>query len=361
MQNVKRAVLRLSKSLGAFNLARLLGNQGLNILCYHGFELEDEAAFRPKLFIRRDSFRSRMETLARQRVPVLTLDEALRRLQDQTLPRGATVITIDDGFYSVLPVAAPILADHGFPATLYVSSYYVSKGTPIFRLDIQYMFWRAWHRMPRSIPPEKGAAWTGRAGDRVLDLASDSERERLMWRIIQQGERDGTEEKRENTARQVGEWLGVDHDRIKSSRILSLLRPTELNGLAGMGIDVQLHTHRHRFPQDSPEDAKAEIAENKRVLEGILGRTLVHFCYPDGSWGSHQWPWLSAAGVKSATTCHPGRNYQDTPVLALRRYLDCEQVAPIEFEAELSGYAEFLRIIRSKLPSLFDRSEYPRT
>ncbi len=358
MQNAKRALLRSSQALGMFHLARLLGNHGLNILCYHGFELEDEAVFRPELFIRNDTFANRMETLARRRVPVLRLDEALRRLRDRTLPRGATVITIDDGFYSVLRIGAPILTQHGFPATLYVTSYYVTKETPIFRLEIQYMFWRAEQRRLRSIPPEQELAWTGQVADPAHDLAIAVERERLMWRIIQHGERDGGENERENIARQVGEWLGVDHDRIRCSRKLSLLSPNELKVLEGMGIDVQLHTHRHRFPQDSAEEATAEIAENKRVLEKILGHTLSHFCYPDGSWASHQWPWLSAAGVKSATTCLPGLNHQDTPLFALRRYLDCERLTATEFEAEMSGYAKFLRAVSRYANTLLNGSHW---
>jgi hypothetical protein len=36
-------------------------------------------------------------------------------------------------------------------------------------------------------------------------------------------------------------------------------------------------------------------------------------------------------------------NLPDTPLLGLRRFLDSENISQIEFEAELCGFAQFLR------------------
>jgi len=51
--------------------------------------------------------------------------------------------------------------------------------------------------------------------------------------------------------------------------------------------------------------------------------------------------------VESAVTCDTGLNYADTPRLALKRFLDCQHVSEIEFEAELSGLKEIMRKARS--------------
>src|SRR5262245_63651185 len=98
---LKRAFLHLSKHLGLFHLARYFTRRGLRILCYHGFSLRGEAGFRPTLFIEEETFRRRLASLASHRFPVIGLREAMTALERDTLPRAATVITVDDGFYSV--------------------------------------------------------------------------------------------------------------------------------------------------------------------------------------------------------------------------------------------------------------------
>src|SRR6185295_5721806 len=143
MRTMKLVLYRACKALGVFEIARLLTWRGLRILCYHGFTLDDESEFRPGLFIRPETFARRMRYLASRGYPVLSLQQAMAALDRGPLASNAVVITIDDGFYSVAAKAAPILKSYDFPATLYVTSYYAIKKTPIFRLAVQYMFWKA--------------------------------------------------------------------------------------------------------------------------------------------------------------------------------------------------------------------------
>jgi peptidoglycan/xylan/chitin deacetylase (PgdA/CDA1 family) len=121
------------------------------------------------------------------------------------------------------------------------------------------------------------------------------------------------------------------------------MTPDEVRA-AGAALDVQLHTHRHRFPDD-PLLARAEIEENRRVLAPLVERPLVHFCYPSGYWSEALFPVLEAAGVETATTCEGGLNGPDAHPYALSRFFDGEHVTALEFEAELSGAAELLRTV----------------
>jgi hypothetical protein len=93
--------------------------------------------------------------------------------------------------------------------------------------------------------------------------------------------------------------------------------------------------------------ARREILDNRAFLSGLVERPLEHFCYPSGVWSKEQWPWLSALGVTNATTCDLGLNYPDTPCYALKRFLDFDDLRPIEFAAELSGFSECARRLRS--------------
>lgn len=68
-------------------------------------------------------FARQMALLRFARVPVIRLDEALRGLFGEgVLPAHAVVLTFDDAYANFLDHAAPVLAEHGFPATVYAIS-----------------------------------------------------------------------------------------------------------------------------------------------------------------------------------------------------------------------------------------------
>jgi peptidoglycan/xylan/chitin deacetylase (PgdA/CDA1 family) len=339
--NGKKLIYGLSKWLGLFHLARWATRRKLRILCYHGFALDDEDAFRAKLFIRPATFARRMRHLGEKNISVLPLDEAVRRLRDGTLPSCATVITIDDGLYSVYRACMPVLAEHGFPATVYVTSYYMWKQTPVFRLVVQYMFWKTDREriaIEGLIPGDTGGPEVA-VGDTTW-----------MWKLIEFGERHCDEPRRCELSEELGRRLGVSYAEIVSKRILSLMDEAELRGLLANRIDIQLHTHRHRFPP-LQDVVLRELEDNERALMPIAGRRLRHFCYPSGEWSRKHWAWLAAHGVETATTCDGGLNTPDTPPFAMGRFLDGENIAQIEFEAEVCGFSEILRGLRRRLTS----------
>jgi peptidoglycan/xylan/chitin deacetylase (PgdA/CDA1 family) len=255
-------------------------------------------------------------------------------------------ITVDDGFYGFYRNAREMLRQYGFPATVYVTSYYCSHRAPVFRLAVQYMFWKGRDR------PVELAGLGVDVPERPLRRGV--ELDKAQWALIEYGETQCDEAGRGRLAEEIGRRLGVDYDRIRRTRILHLMTPEELRDLPAAEIDVQLHTHRHQLPDDHAGTLR-EIAENRAFLVGLLGRPAAHFCYPSGVWSRRQWPWLEEAGVQSAVTCDPGLNDTATPRLALRRFLDGEDIAQIEFEAEVAGFLELLRTARSWMMRLVGR------
>ena len=338
-ESVKRGFLLVCKWLGLFRLARRATRRGLRILCYHGFSFCDESSFRPRLFMRSETFRIRMQYLSSHNYPVVTLQQACEGLANGSLPDGAVAITIDDGFFSVFHSAWPVLQMHGFPATVYVTSYYSEKQNPIFRLAVQYVFWKTNREMLDS--EGLGSPLSG-----VLPLRSHKQKEEAMWEIIRFGESRLKEPGRCALASELAQRLGVEYQTLSTSRSLSLMNPQEIRSLAEGGMDIQLHTHRHHLPGEM-DRVQREIEQNRDWLEPLAGKKLQHLCYPSGIWSPQHWPWLETLGILTATTCDPGLNYAQTPRLGLRRFLDGENVSQIEFEAELSGFSEFLRSARS--------------
>lgn len=328
-----------------FRLSDLLLARRLHILCYHGFQLQDECSFRPKLFISPELFAARLRYIQARGFKALPLGEALVRLRAGTLPARALAITIDDGFKSTLSVAAPLLRAHDMPATVYVTTYYMEKRVPVFRLAVQYLFWRAAHT---GLKRPQLAALIGASPQSVTSLSTDD----LTWKLIRYGEALSAEQSRQALLTSLADVLGVDLVPLREKHLLSLLSPADVSSLAQQDFDIQLHTHRHRFPIDDRQSACREIEENRSRLEALTGRAARHLCYPSGIFASSQWPWLEETGIDSATTCLPGFNSAQTPRYGLRRFLDSEDIRFIEFRAELAGFNHLLRTLRARVPGL---------
>ena len=271
-------------------------------------------------------------------VQVISLREGIDQLYSGALRHNSVVITIDDGFFSTYLTAAPVLSSHSFPATVYVTTYYALKETPIYRLFVQYAFWRT-----KATGLRQSDVVRDLGGD--IDLTDRAARDRSMWALIKHGEARGTDEQ-EAIAARLGTALGVDYFAVRESRSLSLMTYAEILGLRRFGIDVQLHTHRHRLPSNR-ERVLAEIETNRAELARMAPGPLVHLCYPSGEWSPALWPWLKEAAVATATTCDPGLNDSSTNPFALRRFLDGEDVSAIEFEAGICGFSDWLQALKA--------------
>lgn len=347
MRNIKLLLFLLCKSFGLFHLARWVTRDRLKILCYHGFSLADEADFRPKLFIRPQRFEQRLALIRKYGFVVLPLNEAIERLYSSTLPKNALVITIDDGFHSVCRLGAPCLQHYGYPATVYITSYYVENANPIFRLVVQYMFWKTKKR--ELVLP--AVAWSSSG---VVDLSDRAQTQQAMWDCINYGEREGTETLRCAICEQLGRLLDTPYQDIVRLKILNLMTPAELRCLADARIDIGLHTHRHTFATDDEALARREIDDCRAAMNRWSVTAVPHFCYPSGLWEQRQWKWLDSMNIKSSATCLPGLNSHQTPRHALRRFLDAENIHELEFEAALTGFSDLLRGLRPSHQEIAD-------
>lgn len=333
---LKLAALRTLRALGVLALCRRLTRHRLRVLTYHGFELVDEAAFRPAMYVKRETFKRRLQLIQRMGFRVVTLDAAIEQMQRGELEPDQLVITSDDGWASFALLAQPELQRHGFPSTLYVTSYYVQHPSPVFTMVVQYLFWKA----SSEEIDFQGVPW---APDGTILRGDAAALEQAMWGAILYGERDCDQPQRDALCADLGRRLGVPYQEIVTSRRFHLMTPQELRQAQTTNVAIELHTHRHRFPRDNEAACRQEIEDNRQALYEWIGRRPDHFCYPSGDWGHRQVPWLEEMGVKSATTCDPGLNSSRSSPHALQRILDSEDMHELEFEAALSGFNDLLR------------------
>lgn len=336
MGMIRRGILRAFKAAGAFGVSRALMRRNLRILCYHGFASRDEAEFRPQLFIRPETFVTRLDHLRSNGYRVLGLGEALEALDAGRLPPDSVVLTADDGFHNFHSLAYGILRERALPCTLYVTTYYMEKRNPVFRLAVQYLFWKSGRE---AVDPVA-------AGLADMPVPKNGG-EAPMWDIIRFGEEKCDEDRRLAMVRSLAGALGQDAAGLVSSRMLGLMSAEEVREVSRGGIDIQLHTHRHRLPV-SAEEVEREIRGNRDALAAAGVEPCDHFCYPSGIWSREHWPMLDRMGVKSSTTCEPGFARRGMPRHGLPRFLDSESISAIEFEAELCGLLELLRRITGK-------------
>jgi peptidoglycan/xylan/chitin deacetylase (PgdA/CDA1 family) len=306
----------------------------LLILAYHGVALTDEHLFNGSQFISADLFRDRLELLRRSKCAVLPLGEAVERLYRNDLPDRAVTITFDDGLSDFYRRAFPLIQEYDVPVTLYLTTFYSHYQRPVFDLMCSYLLWKG---RDRALDLSK---LTGE--DFHTNLPTLDAREDALARIRAFGsEQKLSADEKDALAASLAAQLGVDYDALLEERRMHNLTADEVGLLSEGGIDIQLHTHRHRTPKDRGLFLR-EIEDNRQSIREMTGQNAIHFCYPSGVYDQSFLPWLREAGVVSATTCESGFASRGSNALLLPRFLDNATLSPIEFESWLTGVSAAL-------------------
>lgn len=305
--------------------------QRLVILCYHGTSLDDEHLWAPELYLEATQLRERFEYLRQQRCNVLGLDEAVLRLYEGTLPKKAVAITFDDGTYDFYRLAFPILRELQLAATVYLTTYYSDFNRPVFDVMSSYLLWKARGRtleLPKVLDYPVVLNPTARkATDRAI-------KQYARRNNLSAGEKD-------QLLSSLAQHLNVDYEALCRRRILHIMMPAEVKDAANAGINIQLHTHRHRVSEQQNLFNK-EIDENRERIAAVSNAPLRHFCYP-GGFHLPEFPvWLEQCGIKSATTCKPGIASRRSNPFLLPRLVDTSLLTITEFASWISGVAAVL-------------------
>src|SRR5215213_10993552 len=245
LKKFKQVTLQSLKSGGVFRLVRDSGWRGqrLLILAYHGLSLEDEHLWDGSLYMSPSQFRRRMELLKKSDCAVLPLGEAVERMYAGSLPERCVALTFDDGTYDFYREARPVLSEFNFPATVYLTTFYSNYPRPVFDVACSYLLWKG-----------RGARlnFKGITGqDTTVDLSNDAARAGAADALRRfASENKLSAEEKDALAASMASQLKIDYDALLKKRLLQILSPEEVKQLAADGVDIQLHTHRHRTPKD---------------------------------------------------------------------------------------------------------------
>ena len=215
-----------------------------------------------------ETFTWHMELLARC-FNVLPLRDALAAIDAGRVPPRAVCITFDDGYRSVHDLALPVLRRLGLPATVFVSSGYVSG----------LMMWN--DRIVEAVetlPAEE--LNLAEFGLGVYSLRSVAERASTLGSL--------TEESKYLPPQQRSELVDRLETLVGNGGASELmLSPEMVANLDRHGIEIGAHTVSHPI-LTSLDDASAmhEISTSKRDLEAIIGKPVPLFAYPNGKVGT---------------------------------------------------------------------------
>jgi peptidoglycan/xylan/chitin deacetylase (PgdA/CDA1 family) len=257
---------------GAIGVARWLRRRNLRILMYHRFSDRESIA--------------RQCAHIRSHYTPVSLTQAADWLFKGGWPDNALVVTVDDGYRDFYQVAYPVFREYGIPATVYLVSDFIDRRQWLW---VDRVRWSYLHSpaTPGSREERLKAARTSIEAAKLMPNP-----ERLAWLDRLPGE------------------LGVRAPEQSPSEY-EAMRWDEVREAARNGIEFGAHTVTHPILSrvGSHSELCAEIEGSKRRIEEELGRTVDHFCYPNGSivdFTSEAVEIVRAAGFRTATVTTPG-------------------------------------------------------
>jgi len=265
----------------------------LSILIYHRVLARPDPLLPSLPDVRRFA---RQMALLRRCFRVLPLRQAVRQLQDGTLPARAACITFDDGYADNAELALPVLRRHGLHATFFIASAYLDGG----RMWNDEVIAHA-RRAASGTPAQQRAA---------LD--------RLLGRL---------------------KYLPFDERQAAVAALRAprgeelMMRSGQVRALVAAGMDIGAHTHRHPILAALPDaEARADIATGKAALEMIAQAPVTLFAYPNGKPGvdytQRHVDMVNALGFEAAVSTAAGAAHPGSDVLQLPRFTPWEQDRP---------------------------------
>lgn len=200
---------------------------------------------------------------------VLPLGEAVQRLQRGALPARAAAITFDDGYADNHDVALPILQRHGLHATFFVATGFLDGGCMFNDRVIE--------AVRRSSVPALDLHDLRIGIDAPLPLAVDgASRRAAIERVLGAVKYLPPPERDAAVSEVVRRCASEPPDAL-------MMRSAQVRALHAAGMAIGAHTHNHPIlARLSAAQARAEIAQSREHLQGLIGAPVPLFAYPNG-------------------------------------------------------------------------------
>lgn len=328
--NSKETLLTILGTTGVLDLFRRRSAGMTRILCYHGVEdVSNPLINHDELQLPPVHFRRHMEIIQEQGYRVVRLEEALTTLiRGVERPHYELVITFDDGFRNNLEQAAPVLKEFGYPAVFFVTTGLVTGERGLW-----------WYRLRQAMDAVAASgSFEMPNGERVTISGLDAQI-RLLRRleVMLKGMNPSSVDRYVNKLEQLAGIAGRPD-------AVAMMTPEEVGQLAGMGFDVEPHSHRHLSGHAIDVCTAAdEITTSASLIQKWTGQTPRFYSYPFGDDYPEKDKLFNEAGFQAAVTSDPDMNRPGISPFALKRWTIKTMHTPARFEALLSGFSDWMR------------------
>ncbi|HEX2829534.1 MAG TPA: glycosyltransferase [Burkholderiales bacterium] len=236
---------------------------------------------------------------------LLPLEDAIARLGRNALPPFAAALTFDDGYSNWLTGVVPYLETHRLPATFFITTCQL-QGRPLW-FERLHRVLNALGGEPRRLQP-----LLRKYGVRSHPLAPVQAAD-----VIKHAKYLGAEH-RDAFILECEELSGVARD-------YPLFSADDVRALHDKGFSIGAHTVNHPIlSRCSNDEARAEIAESKEMLESVIRAPVNLFAYPNGLPGvdivSTHVRYVRQAGFAAAVTTALGAATRQTSLYQLPRF-----------------------------------------
>jgi peptidoglycan/xylan/chitin deacetylase (PgdA/CDA1 family) len=269
----RRLLKNILRRCGGAYAGRRLTRYRPRILMYHG--LTQDRAVGDWTQVHVEDFADQMGYIRSVCRPV-SLDELVSSLETGDIPPHAVAVTFDDGYKSNFELALPILREFRIPATVFVTSGFISRDDA----PLTYLWPDMVTMILLSMPEDELDLSRFEAGKYVLSTMPErhAARNRLMEHLKSLPDRSKNE---------IVDWLKEAYSRHIAYEKFSHLRPLSLDELRRLADDdlITIGAHSRTHPILSRlkgDDLHAEIVGSKEDIQRMTGREVDHFAYPNG-------------------------------------------------------------------------------
>lgn len=316
---------------GLLELVRRRHRSAAVILTYHGVLTDGEESYANRYSVERAQFADQLAWLTAH-YEVLALSRLLDGLEGRgLLPAFSAALTFDDGHLNNLRTVAPLLEQHGLPATFFIVTAHADG-------DARQL-------------------WT----DHVDSLIFGTTRRSVLLTLPNLSRRVflGTTIAKQRACHSIRRALRGVSPRTRAACIASLEQqldsPTpvargdrhaflgwdEVRQLARRGWEIGSHTHSHAILATLNEDElRDELQRSKRLIEENVGRPCTLFSFPNGGpadFTPRDQRVLRETGYRAAVTQIGFVNDPGVDLFALRRVNISRSPSVSYFKAEMTG------------------------
>jgi peptidoglycan/xylan/chitin deacetylase (PgdA/CDA1 family) len=293
-----RAALELLSVSQLPRLVRRFSSSKGVIFTLHRVLPEKPAPFSPNaiLQVTPDFLRFAIERVRKLGLEIVTLDEAVVRIENPDRTKPFVAFTFDDGYRDNKEHALPIMRQLGCPFTIYI---------PTALIDGVGEVW--WQALEDVIRQQSAIAIPGQGETQYLATETLAQKQQV-YDTLYARMRAMPEPDRVTFIRDLCGQYGIDVDAHCRSLIMDWdeLRTFAEEPLCTIGAHTIHHYELSKLPE---AEMREEIAQSARILEQRFGKRPTHLSFPIGSpvaAGPREYAAAKDLGFRSAVTTRPG-------------------------------------------------------